>query len=178
MPDFIKKNSKLYEICDYHSNSEEENQNYFTLETIGSLKNHEKYIYHIIIKSEEPISTFNIGRAVECDIKLMDNTISRLHSIITVYNNKIYIKDMYSKFGTGILLQNKNFQFCDENTISFQLGRSLLSFYQTNKKSCLCKCFSKKSSEIDIEKDEEFYIRENKKFINYESGYTIKKNDE
>ena len=40
---FYKKNSKLYEICDYHSKSE--NENYCTLETIGSLKNHEKTIY-------------------------------------------------------------------------------------------------------------------------------------
>ena len=173
MPDFIKKNSKLYEICDYHSNSE--NENYFTLETIGSLKNHEKTIYHIIVKSDNPIS---IGRSEECDIKLNDNTISRLHSTIIVYNNKIYIKDMYSKFGTGILLQNINFQICDENSISFQLGRSLLTFYQSFKKGCFCKCFNKKKNEInDSDTNSNFYINENKKCINYESGYIIKEND-
>ena len=51
MPDFIKKNKKLYEICNYHSNSEKNEESYFTLETIGSVKNKEKYIYDIIIKS-------------------------------------------------------------------------------------------------------------------------------
>ena len=178
MPDFIKKNSKLYEICDYHSNSEEGNQNYFTLETIGSLKNHEKYIYHIIIKSENPFSTINIGRSEECDIKLIDNTISRFHSVITVCNNKIFIKDMSSKFGTGILLQNKNFQICDENPISLQLGRSMFIFYQNLKNNSFCKCFNRKKNVVNNEiADEEFYIKENKKCINYESGYIIKKND-
>ena len=178
MPDFIRKNSHLYEICDYHSNSEEVNQNYFTLETIGSSKNHEKFIFHIIIKSEQPISLINIGRSEECDIKLNDNTISRFHSVITVYNNKIFIKDMSSKFGTGILLQNTNFQICNDNIISFQLGRSLLTFYQSLKNNSFCKCFNKKKN-IDIPKefDEEFYIKENKKCINYERGYNIKDND-
>ena len=175
MPDFIKKNKKLYEICDYHSNSEKENENYFILETIGSLKNHEKTIYHIIVKSINPIS---IGRSEECDIKLNDNTISRFHSTISIYNNKIYIKDMYSKFGTGILLQNKNFQLCDEFNISFQLGRSLITFYQSLKKNCFCKCFcSKKNKNYVSDKGSNFYIEENKKCINYESGYIIKEND-
>lgn len=178
MPDFIKKNSKLYEICDYHSNSEEGNQNYFTLETIGSLKNHEKYIYHIIVKSEKPVSTINIGRSEQCDIRLIDNTISRLHSVIKICNNKIYIKDMSSKFGTGILLQNKNFQICDQNPISLQLGRSLISLYQSLKENNFCKCFKKKRNVINNdEKNEDFYINENKKSINYESGYIIKNND-
>ena len=178
MPDFVKKNSILYEICDYHSNSEEGNQNYFTLETIGSLKNHEKYIYHIIIKPENPISTINIGRSEQCDIKLDDNTISRFHSVITVCDNKIYIKDMSSKFGTGILLQNKNFQICDENCISLQLGRSLFTFYQNLKNNSICKCFNKNKNVVNKEiADEEFYINENKKCINYESGYIVKEND-
>ena len=112
------------------------------------------------------------------DIKISDNTISRFHSIITINNKKIYIKDMISKFGTGILLQNKNFQICDENVISFQLGRSLLTFYQSLKNNSFCKCFNKKKNVINYEvTDEDFYINENKKYINYENGYIIKEND-
>ena len=142
MPDFIKKNSHLYEICDYHSNSEKGNQNYFTLETIGSLKNHEKFIFHIIIKPKNPISIINIGRSEECDIKLSDNTISRFHSVITVF------------------------------------GRSLLTFYQYLKNNSFCKCFNKRKNIVNTEvSDEEFYINENKKCINFESGYTIKINN-
>ena len=177
MPDFIKKNGKLYEICDYHSGSEEGDKNYFTLETIGSLKNHEKFIYHIIVKSEKPTSIISIGRSDECDIKLIDNTISRFHSVITINNNKIFIKDMSSKFGTGILLQNKNFQIIDENPISFQLGRSLITLYQSLKNNCFCKCFNKKNNDINNEGNHEFYYNENKKGINYESGYIVKESN-
>ena len=178
MPDFIKKNSNLYEICDYHRTSEGNDESYFTLETIGSVKNHEKYIYHVIIKSERPISTISIGRSNECDIKLEDSTISRIHSFITIFNNKMYIKDMSSKFGTGILMQNKNFQILDDSAISFQLGRSLITFYQTPKNNSICKCFNKKKKEINNNvNNDEFYFNENKKCINYEMGYIIKEND-
>ena len=178
MPDFIKKNNKLYEICNYHSNSEKNEESYFTLETIGSVKNKEKYIYDIIIKSEESNSTFTIGRYNESDIRLVDNTISRVHSILTVVNNKLYIKDMNSKFGTGILLQNNNnFQFCDENPISFQFGRSIITFCQYNKQNCFSKCFNKSDNKNENnEGNIDFYINENKKYINYENGYNIKEN--
>jgi len=53
MPDFIKKDNNLYEICDYHSKSENNEESYFTLETIGSIKNHEKY--DIIISSNNTL---------------------------------------------------------------------------------------------------------------------------
>ena len=204
MPDFIKKKNKLYEICDYHSNSEKNEESYFTLETIGSVKHKEKFIYDIIIKyeepiqafsigrynesdirlvdntiSEEPIQAFSIGRYNESDIRLVDNTISRMHSVLTVANNKLYIKDMNSKFGTGILLQkNKNFQFCDNNPISFQFGRSILTFCQYNKKNCFCQCFNKNNNKNEINNgNDDFYINENKKYINYENGYNIKENN-
>ena len=179
MPDFIKKKNKLYEICDYHSNSEKNEESYFTLETIGSVKHKEKFIYDIIIKSEEPIQAFSIGRYNESDIRLVDNTISRMHSVLTVTNNKLYIKDMNSKFGTGILLQkNKNFQFCDNNPISFQFGRSILTFCQYNKQNCFCQCFNKNNNKNEIKNgNDDFYINENKKYINYENGYNIKENN-
>ena len=178
MPDFIKKINKLYEICNYHINSDKNEESYFILETIGSVKNKEKYIYDIIIKSEESISTFIIGRYNESDIRLVDNTISRIHSVLTVSNNKLYIKDMNSKFGTGILFQNNNnFQFCDNNPISFQFGRSIITFCQYNKQNCFTKCFKKNSNKNESSEDNaNFYINENKKSINYENGYNIKEN--
>ena len=179
MPDFIKKNKQLFEICNYHINSEKNEESYFTLETIGSVKNKEKYIYDIIIKSEELISTFIIGRYNESDIRLVDNTISRIHSALTVTNNKLYIKDMNSKFGTGILFQNNNnFQFCDNNPISFQFGRSIITFCQYNKQNCFSKCFKKNDNKNEnCEDNTNFYINENKKCINYENGYNIKENN-
>ena len=178
MPDFVKKNNNLYEICDYHSNTENKEENYFVLETIGSVKNHEKYIFDVIIKSEQPISVISIGRYKGSDIKLEDNTISRIHSVLTVNNNKLYIKDMNSKFGTGILLQNNNFPLIDNKTISFQFGKSIITFCQFIRKNSLCKCFNKHLNIIeDNNEKNDFYINENKIFINYEKGYNIKENN-
>ena len=178
MPDFIKKDNNLYEICDYHSKSENNEESYFTLETIGSIKNHEKYIFDVIIKSEEPVSVISVGRYNGSDIRLEDNTISRIHSALTVKDNKLYIKDMSSKFGTGILLQNNNFPFYDNNPISFQFGRSVITFCQFIKTNNLCKCLNKNSNKnANQEENSDFYINENKIFINYESGYNIKENN-
>ena len=106
-----------------------------------------------------------------------DNTISRIHSALTVKDNKLFIKDMSSKFGTGILLQNSNFPFRDNNPISFQFGRSIITFCQFIKRNNICKCLNKNIDKNDNgEEDDDFYINENKIFINYESGYNIKEN--
>ena len=85
---------------------------------------------------------------------------------------------MSSKFGTGILLQNNNFPFYDNNPISFQFGRSVITFCQFIKTNNLCKCLNKNSNKNDNqEENSDFYINENKIFINYESGYNIKENN-
>ena len=44
----------------------------------------------------------SVGRYNGNDIRLEDNAISRIHSALTLKDNKLLIKDMSSKFGTGI----------------------------------------------------------------------------
>ena len=85
---------------------------------------------------------------------------------------------MSSKFGTGILLQNNNFPFMDNKPISFQFGKSIITFCQFIKTNNICKCLNKNSDRIeDNNKDSDFYINENKIFIKYENGYNIKENN-
>ena len=181
MPDFIKKNNNIYEICDYNS-VDENNRKYIILETIGSEKHHEKFIFNInfnsnLCEDKNEMLQLIIGRSNDCDIRLIDNSISRNHSILTIKDNKLYIKDMDSKFGTGILLQNTNLKFIDEAAISIQLGRSILSFYQKNKSGIFCKCFNGNKDKNNFDNDKgEYYFNENKKGINFYNGYNIKYN--
>ena len=85
---------------------------------------------------------------------------------------------MNSKFGTGILLQNNNFPLIDNKTISFQFGKSIITFCQFIKNNSICKCLNKNSDRIeDNNKDNDLYINENKIFIIYENGYNIKENN-
>ena len=181
MSDFIKKNNNIYEICDYNS-IDENNRKYIILETIGSEKHHEKFIFNInfnsnLCENKNEMLQFIIGRSNDCDIRLVDNSISRSHSVLTIKDKKLYIKDMNSKFGTGILLQNKNLKFIDEAIISIQLGRSILTFYQRIKSGILCKCFNSNKDKINFDdKKGEYYFNENKKGINFYNGYNIKYN--
>lgn len=43
-----------------------------------------------------------IGRGHDCDIKIQDISVSRHHAVISFKNNKFYIEDHKSKFGTLI----------------------------------------------------------------------------
>ena len=173
-PDYCKLNNYLYEICDYNAvdntnDNNYENQNYFTLETLTNEKHLQKYIFNVNLLNDN--SFVFIGRANECDVKLNDNTISRLHSCITVFNGKLYIKDLNSKFGTSVILQNRNFNLFDDKGVTIQFGRTLLTFLQRGNLiiSFLC-CLCKNKNKEEREK----YYNENKKGINFEKDYHIK----
>ena len=49
---------------------------------------------------------FKIGRSVDTDMKIADISVSRIHSYIKVVNNRLYIEDNGSKFGTLIKIKD------------------------------------------------------------------------
>jgi pSer/pThr/pTyr-binding forkhead associated (FHA) protein len=55
---------------------------------------------HVIVFSVKPI--FNIGRRVSNDITISDISVSRLQGSITLKNDKVFVEDCDSKFGTFI----------------------------------------------------------------------------
>lgn len=69
---------------------------------------------HIISLDEEIKDTIKIvnenyilqGRGNDSDVKISDISVSRLHALLKIKEDKIYIEDHQSKFGTLILLQN------------------------------------------------------------------------
>jgi len=57
---------------------------------------------------------------LNCDLRINDISVSRLHAKLKLYEDKIFIQDLDSKYGTLILLQeplvfsnsvNENFTF-------------------------------------------------------------------
>lgn len=42
----------------------------------------------------------HVGRNPDCDFKIFNNTVSRLHAVIEFRNGQFYLKDMASKYGT------------------------------------------------------------------------------
>ena len=64
-----------------------------------------------------------IGRANESDLIINDISVSRTHSCIILKNKKILLKDLKSKFGTLILIQNQ-IDISQDKKLSLQIGRT------------------------------------------------------
>jgi hypothetical protein len=67
------------------------------------------------------------GRSYDCDFKISDISVSRVHALLKNYKNmELYIEDCQSKFGT--LIYNKKcfpLQYMGDN-YSLQIGRTFL----------------------------------------------------
>ena len=54
-----------------------------------------------MIFSNEGVA-LKVGRGHQCEMRVNDISVSRVHAEVRYENNKFYIKDMKSKFGTLI----------------------------------------------------------------------------
>ena len=80
----------------------QEYDNYLTLESLTLDRQNNKFIYVISLDKERKIK---IGRGHEARVLLSDISVSRIHCIMTVENNQVFIEDNDSKFGTLVLVQ-------------------------------------------------------------------------
>jgi len=65
-------------------------------------------------------------------VRINDISVSRTHASITLSCGKIFIRDLKSKFGTLVLIQNEI--EISEKTISLQIGRTYAEFSAINQK--------------------------------------------
>lgn len=82
---------------------------------------------------------FKIGRGHDSDLKVSDISVSRIHSVVTVFKGNLYIRDNSSKFGTlvlkkdPILLNSDNMKSgpyqCGRTVVVFNLKRPWLSYF-------------------------------------------------
>lgn len=118
-PDFIKHKDKIYEILDLRS----EFENNLIIESLSKDKNNDKILFVINLDFNNKIK---IGRGHDADINLLDVSISRLHSTLTIDKRKnIFIEDNDSKFGTLILVQSK-LKLIENLPLFIQTGRTFL----------------------------------------------------
>jgi len=134
-----KKTYQVYKPEDIFSFINNLYNNYIILESF-ELINLKKIIYIISFDEKNSIS---IGRGQDCDVRLADVTVSRMHSqFLRTKDNKIIIKDAGSKFGTLILLQAKKV-LIKNKILSIQIGKIYLNLYICHYNlNCLCKLFN------------------------------------
>ena len=69
-------------------------KDYMILESINSMP--AKVVHVFDLRFIE----FKVGRSVDTDMKIADISVSRTHSFLKVRDNKLFVEDNGSKFGT------------------------------------------------------------------------------
>ena len=78
---------------------------------------------HVVMADEN--NSIKMGRSHQCQIKIGDISVSRIHAQIKFVDNKFYISDYNSKFGTLVKLEE---DLDLQDGTQLQCGRSLYTF--------------------------------------------------
>ncbi len=99
-----------------------------------------KYFYILKFDTKKHI---NIGRSNTSEIKMVDMSISRNHSVIQLYNNNFYVRDLGSKFGTLVELKNQ-ILFLPNKPFSLLYNKCCLTFNLIRTFIGLIRCYHNK----------------------------------
>ena len=117
----FRHNNNINNLIDYIKPID---KNYMILESLNQVKDGNNYKSIHVITLEENVRTV-MGRGHDADIRINDISVSRLHGTITLQaGNKIFLKDLGSKFGTLALIQTKF--IVPEKKVCIQIGRSYM----------------------------------------------------
>ena len=127
-PITIKNNNNYYNLINYNI---PEGQNYIILQSLNSIKeNNYPLSIHVLMFIENE-SSYILGRGHESDIRITDISVSRSHARIYMKDDKFYMEDLGSKFGTLVLAKEPVYLY---NGIIYQIGRSLFYYGKDDKK--------------------------------------------
>ena len=99
--------------------------NFAYIESVAVERNAELQVAFLYFKNEaQPVL---IGRGMDVTWKLQDISVSRVHAQISMKDNKFFLEDMGSKFGTLVKVNDEITIECNER-INVQVGRTSLFF--------------------------------------------------
>ncbi len=188
IPDLIKKeDNHIYEIWNFNDDIPFKNYIIFQInrKINKSYDNNNNEINTIYIINLIKNKNITIGRSVYCDIIIKNLSISRIHCNLKLdaSDNKIYINDNNSKYGTVVLLQS-DFMEIYEEPLFLQFDKFLISLNVNKKKNNNKKrnkfcCFNENKNNNNNKKRYEFspiekYNSVNSKNINYLDSFKLK----
>ena len=160
-PDFIKYENRLLPVIDFS----QEFDNYLTLESLTLDRQNNKFIYAISLDKERKIK---IGRGHEAKVLLSDISVSRIHCIMTVEKNQVFIEDNDSKFGTLILVQTPSIKISENLPLFIQVGRTFFECKLVKPFQLFNCCEAEDKNNIF------YYYNQNEKFIKDHLGMVVK----
>ena len=160
-PDFIKYENRLLPVIDFS----QEFDNYLTLESLTLDRQNNKFIYAISLDKERKIK---IGRGHEAKVLLSDISVLRIHCIMRVEKNQVFIEDNDSKFGTLILVQTPSIKISENLPLFIQVGRTFFECKLVKPFKLFNCCEAEDKNNIF------YYYNQNEKFIKDHLGMVVK----
>jgi hypothetical protein len=114
----------------------------------------------------------SIGRATESDLSLAELSVSRNHCLIHKDNGKLYLEDNISKFGSLVLIQNKNMIVNDFMSLKIQVKKTYIRFKLEIPFSFSWNCCGREDTKERLD-----YQIQNKKAFNLMSCFVIKEDN-
>ena len=164
-PDYIIHNNIYYNILFYKPKFEE----FIIFESMKSsiVKNRN---YHVISLDNKDF--ISIGRANENELSLAELSVSRNHCLIHKDKGRIYLEDNSSKFGTLVLIQNKNMIVNDFMTLKIQVNKTFVKFKLDIPFSFSWNCCGRQDTKESLD-----YQIQNKKSFDIVTCFVIKEDN-
>lgn len=100
-------------------NIEKPNSPYIILEAVSNKKN------LFLIRFDRPNNpVIKVGRGHECELRLPDISVSRIHAHMTYQHGRFVITDNSSKFGTLVKIHSRH--LLSDERCAIQIGRTVL----------------------------------------------------
>jgi len=121
-------------------------EKYVILEGLCKDKNSHKWLHVISLNSKD---TIRLGRANECELRMTDISVSRLHGNIRLIGENFFLEDKGSKFGTLVQIK-RPLALESLSELSIQTGRTLLTFNVKKPWSIIPACFKASTSAFEL----------------------------
>jgi hypothetical protein len=94
---------------------------YVVLESVNAKEDRKERNLHVIFANEG--HSLKVGRGHQCEMRINDISVSRVHAEMRFERNKFYIRDLSSKFGTLVKFRE---EFTVHDGLQLQYGRICL----------------------------------------------------
>jgi RING-variant domain/FHA domain len=122
-------------------------EKYLILENICKDKNSNKGLHVVSLYNK---SLIHLGRGHDCELRVSDISVSRIHAQVSLIGDSFYLEDHNSKFGTLVQVK-RPVALSQYNEYWFQTGRSLSKISVKRPWSLLCSCLGYSISPFDYQ---------------------------